>query len=53
MSDIVYEFSGSSNWFVVHERLCGYAVFMDNQFQAEFLNQEDAEKFISDVENCQ
>ena len=53
MSDIVYEFSGSSNWVVVHERLCGYAVFMDYQFQDEFLSQEDAEKFIADVENCQ
>ena len=53
MSNIVYEFSGWGNWFVVHERLCGYVVFMDNQFQNEFLSQEDAEKFISDAENCQ
>jgi len=53
MSDIVYEFSGWANWFVVHERLCGYVVFMDNQFQAEFLSQEDAEKFIADAESGQ
>lgn len=51
MGNIVYELSGWNQWFILHETLGGFCVFMNNQYQAEFANQDVAEKYIEDCEN--